>query len=148
MKISTRVELGIVVLADIALHSEDGCTVSTAEIAERQNVSQKYLEQIILGLRQGGFVRGQKGSRGGYVLSRSADMINLSDVLNALDNSILADTCEADEEQSGIRSSVNICLWDKLNEYMRRFTARMTLSDLIDSYRESCGSSAGEMYYI
>ncbi|WP_072417675.1 MULTISPECIES: Rrf2 family transcriptional regulator [unclassified Ruminococcus] len=149
MKISTRVELGIVALADIAVNSENGNTVSSAEIAERQNISQKYLEQIILGLRQGGFVKGQKGSHGGYLLSRPAEKIFLSEILNALDNNILADTYEADEAQANdIRSSVNSCLWDKMNSYMRRFTEQMTLADLIKEYKDSSGSGKTYMYYI
>ncbi|MCR5121410.1 MAG: Rrf2 family transcriptional regulator [Ruminococcus sp.] len=147
MKISTRVEYGLVALADIALNSESGSTVSSAEIAERQNISQKYLEQIIIGLRQGGFVKGMKGSRGGYVLSRPADKIYLSEVLNALDNNILADAYEAEEyADNNILSSVNNCLWNKLNGYMRQFTENMTLADVLGEYRKSTGG--GDMYYI
>ncbi len=147
MKVSTRVEYGLVALADIALNSENGCTVSSAEIAERQNISQKYLEQIIIGLRQGGFVKGMKGSRGGYVLSRPAERIYLSEVLNALDNNILADAHEAEETLGNdILSSVNSCLWNKLNGYMRQFTESMTLADVIGEYRKSTGG--GDMYYI
>ena len=148
MKISARVELGIVALADIAVNSEDGSTVSSAEIAERQNISQKYLEQIILGLRQGGFVKGQKGSRGGYILSRSADKICLSEILNALDNNILADTYECGSGEGGIRASVNSCLWEKLNAYMRSLTDRMTLADVINEYKDSCSEENSYMYYI
>ena len=132
MKISTRVEYGLIALTDIAMNCTDGCSVSSSEISERQNISQKYLEQIIIALRQGGFVKGQKGSRGGYSLSRPADMIYLSDILNALDNNILADVSEDCESQTGgLRSSVNVCLWDKINSYMRSFTEQMTLADLI-----------------
>ena len=149
MRVSTRVEYGIAALADIAVHSEGGKTVSSAEIAERQDISQKYLEQIIMGLRQGGFVKGMKGSRGGYVLSRPADKIYLSEILNALDNNILANAHGSDDEQiSDIRSSVNSCLWDKLNSYMRHFAEQMTLADLIAEYKENCGQEENFMYYI
>ena len=148
MKISTRVELGIVALADIAVNSENGETVSSAEIAARQNISQKYLEQIIVGLRQGGFVRGQKGSRGGYVLSRNAGDIYLSDVLDALDNTILADTYESLDDGNDIRSAVNECLWEKINDYIRSFTSTLTLEDLIDKHKETTIPSGGFMYYI
>lgn len=150
MKISTRVELGIVALADIAINSENGDTVSSSEIAARQGISQKYLEQIIVGLRQGGFVKGHKGLGGGYKLARPANRINLSEILNALDNTILADTYEDEEDKSNtIRSSVNNCLWDKFNGYMRRFSEQMTLEDLI---KECKGKSEDKdkyiMYYI
>lgn len=149
MKVSTRVEYGLAALTDIALNSDNGCTVSSADIAERQNISQKYLEQIIIGLRQGGFVKGMKGSRGGYVLSRPADKIFLSDVLNALDNNILADAHDGGEiDENDIRSSLNSCLWDKLNSYMRRFTEQMTLADLINECRANKEQNGNLMYYI
>lgn len=149
MKVSTRVEYGLVALTDIAINCKDGKSVSSAEIAERQNISQKYLEQIIMGLRQGGFVRGQKGSRGGYILSRPAEKIYISEILNALDNSILADAYDTDDSTSGdIRSSVNSSVWEKLNSYMRRFTEQMTLADLISEYSENSGAKKNYMYYI
>ena len=144
MKISTRVDLGIIALADIAINSNKGVAVSASEIAQRQSISQKYLEQVIVGLRQGGFVKGLKGSRGGYMLSRPADKIYLSEVLNALDNNILADTYDAEQENE-IRESVNSCLWEKLNGYLRKFTESMPLADLIKQCRSD---SEANRYYI
>ncbi len=148
MKISTRVEYGLIALTDIAMNCTDGCSVSSSEISERQNISQKYLEQIIIALRQGGFVRGMKGSRGGYVLSRPADMICLSDILNALDNNILADVSEDIGTQTGgLRCSVNVCLWDKINDFMRSFTGQMTLADLINESTAYADSMKDSVYY-
>lgn len=149
MKISTRVELGIIALADIAIYSEDGGIVSSADIAARQNISQKYLEQIILGLRQGGFVRGQKGSHGGYTLTRPAEDIYFCDILNALDNNILADTYSSDDEKAGgLRKTMNSFMWNKLNGYIREFTAKMTLADFIAQYKTNSGENSQLMYYI
>lgn len=149
MKVSTRVEYGLVALTDIAINSAGGKTVSSSDISVRQNISQKYLEQIIIALRQGGFVKGRKGSQGGYVLSRSAESILLSDILDALDNSILADSCEnTAENPNDIRSSVNSCLWSKINSNMRRFAREMTLADLIKEYNINLSRSSDYMYYI
>ena len=78
MKISTRVEYGILALTDIAMYSECGSSVSAPDIAVRQNISHKYLEQILIHLRQAGLIRAQKGLHGGYTLSRPADRIRLS----------------------------------------------------------------------
>jgi Rrf2 family protein len=150
MRISTRVEFGIVALADIAIYSENGSTVSSADISQRQNISQKYLEQILVILRQAGFIRGQKGSRGGYTLTRPAGKISFQDILNALDNTILADTyiSEDDKNENDLRCSVNSCVWDKLNSYMREFTSNMTLADFIDHHKSSSESDEALMYYI
>ena len=149
MKINTKVELGIVALTDIAVHSENGESVRSSDIADRQNISQKYLEQILLGLRQGKFVKAHKGIHGGYQLSRPADRIMLCDILNALDNNILANTYEPDDKQpDGIRASVNNCLWSNLNSYMRSFIEDMTLADLIKEYKEFSAKEKDYMYYI
>ena len=103
----------------------------------------------MLALRQGGFVKGQKGSRGGYQLARPAEKIFLSQVLNALDNSILADSFDPDDEQGGeMREQVNNCLWDKLNGYMRRFTEQMSLADLINECKKDSSERKSYMYYI
>ena len=79
MKVSTRVQYGMLALTDIALYSENGSAVSGPEIAERQDISQKYLEQILTHLKQAGLIRAQKGLRGGYTLARPADQIRLSE---------------------------------------------------------------------
>ena len=150
MKISTKVEFGIIALADIAIYSENGNAVSSADISKREDISQKYLEQILVTLRQAGFIRGQKGSRGGYTLARRASKIYFSEILNGLDNSILADTYSADDDnESGLRSAVSSCIWDKLNGFMREYTSGMTLEDLIEKYRKDSADEAAEtMYYI
>ena len=81
MRISTRVEYGMLALTDIALYAENGTSVSAPDIAERQNISQKYLEQILTQLRQAGLIRAQKGLGGGYALSREPDKIKLSEFI-------------------------------------------------------------------
>ena len=64
MKVSTRVEYGLLALADIALYSENGTSVSGPDIAEREDISRKYLEQILTHLKQAGLIRAQKGLHG------------------------------------------------------------------------------------
>lgn len=71
LKISTKVEFGIIAVIDIASHSLNSNAVTTPEIAKRQNISKKYLEQILSSLSSAGLVRGQKGSNGGYVIAKT-----------------------------------------------------------------------------
>ena len=133
MKVSTRVEYGMVALTDIALHAGDGSSVSAPEIAERQGISQKYLEQILTHLKQAGLIRAQKGLRGGYTLTRAADRIRLSEILNALDNSILE---EMGTGNSGsLRDAVNACLWQKMNRMMTDFAESKTLNEFLTECR-------------
>ena len=130
MKYTTKAEYGIAALADIAIHSADGEKVTTAEIAHRQHISSKYLEQILIQLRQANLIRAAKGQKGGYSLIASPSDIRITAVLNALDSSILAEAVESDDE-SGLRRNIKGCLWDKMNCAMRDYTDHMTLAELI-----------------
>ena len=147
MKVSTKVQYGMLALTDIALYSENGSAVSGPEIAERQDISQKYLEQILTHLKQAGLIRAQKGLRGGYTLSRPADQIRLSEILNALDNSILEETDPAGESDGrSLRDAVNDCVWKELNHSSVAFAERRTLSDIMQKCRELSGD--WDMYVI
>ena len=147
MRVSTRVEYGMLALTDIALHSENGSTVSGPEIAERQEISQKYLEQILIQLKQAGLIRAQKGLRGGYTLARPADQIKLSEILNALENSILEETDSAGETDGrSLRGAVNDCVWKELNHSIIIFAESRTLSDIMQKCRELSGD--WDMYVI
>ena len=134
MKVSTRVEYGMLALTDIALHSENGSSVSAPDISERQGISQKYLEQILTHLKQAGLIRAQKGLRGGYALTRPAGKIRLSEILNALDNSILEETGTGNS--GTLRDAVNACLWQKMNRTMVDFAEGKTLSEFLTDCRQ------------
>ena len=146
MKVSTRVEYGMLALADIAIHSGDGTSVSAPDIAERQDISRKYLEQILTHLRQAGLINAQKGLKGGYTLSRPAGSIRLSEVLNALDNSILEET-ETDTDGQSLRGAVNACLWQELNRSMTEFAESRTLEALTEECENHLAGS-WDMYMI
>ena len=148
MKISTKVRYGMLALTDIALYSESGTAVSGPEIAERQDISQKYLEQILTHLRQGGLIRAQKGLRGGYTLSRPADRIRLSEILNALDNSILEEMNTAgNEDGRSLRNVVNACMWQRMNRFMVDFAENKTLAEFVQECRERLAGD-WDMYVI
>lgn len=143
MRFTTKAEYGLAALADIALHSEQEHKTTTAKIAQRQHISQKYLEQILIRLRQANIIRAEKGQKGGYSLTREASGIRITDVLNALDSSILADAAEVDTD-SDIRVNVKSFLWDRMNGMMRNYTDQLTLADLI----EECGSGDENWMYM
>lgn len=147
MRVSTRVEYGMLALADIALHTEDGSSASAPDIAERQNISHKYLEQILTFLKQAGLIRAQKGLRGGYTLSRPAEKIRLSEVLNALDNSILEEMDQGGNNNGSLRGAINACLWGKLNRLMIEFAESKTLAEFVQECRnQTCDE--WDMYSI
>ncbi|MDO4156320.1 MAG: Rrf2 family transcriptional regulator, partial [Oscillospiraceae bacterium] len=76
---------------DIALYEEDGKPISVISISKRQNLSMKYLEQILMVLRRANLVRNLKGWKGGYIIAKPAKQITLRTVIDALDRTILAD---------------------------------------------------------
>ncbi len=135
MKVSTRVEYGLIALTDIVINSENGSSVSAPEIAQRQKISHKYLEQILLLLRQAGFITATKGLRGGYTLSCSPDRITLSDVLNALDMNILAEM-DPKEEEGGLRPVINDCFWERINNSINQYAESVTMKDFAAQCRE------------
>lgn len=149
MKISTKVECGIIAIIDIAINSENGSVISTVGISERQNISAKYLEQILIALKQANLIRGQKGSKGGYVLSRPADKITFDEIINALDVTILCDTYIDDsQDSSAYRATVNKCLWDKMTGFMKDFSSKLTLAEVAEQCRYAYNDQGEYMYYI
>ena len=70
MRILTKIQCGLVIIADIAINSDDGSAVNLYEIAERRAISVKYLEQLVTRLRQSSLIKSIKGPHGGYILSR------------------------------------------------------------------------------
>ncbi len=123
-------------LVDLAEQQSDQ-PISLKSIAERNNLSEHYLEQLIAPLRNGGFVRSIRGAYGGYVLARHPREIVIEDVLLALEGPI---TIVDEEIDDGLQ-----VLWDRLREAIHDVLSSMTLQDLVELRQ---GSSQGYMYYI
>lgn len=149
MRISTKVEFGIIAMIDIAIHSENNEAVTVYSIAQRQNISAKYLEQILTVLRQSHLIRGLKGSKGGYIITRPANNITFKEIIDALDVTVLSEVDFFEQEDSVIANTVNENLWDKLTDYMQKFAENLTLADIIEQCRKSMEEKSEEiMYYI
>ena len=146
MKISTKVEFGIIAVIDIASHSLNGNAVTTPEIAKRQNISKKYLEQILSSLSSAGLVRGQKGSNGGYVIKE----ITFKDIINALDANVLSNVYfnTRGDDDVMIRLIDN-SLWSKMSSYLQEYAESITLAQLCDEYIKNNEIEHNiPMYYI
>ena len=148
MNVSTRVEYGVLALVDIALYSENKTVVPALDVAERQGISKKYLEQILPLLKQAGLIRAQKGLRGGYTLSRPASEITLYEVLNALDSSILEEIDTVGTDGEGVlRNAVNELLWGRISNQLIDFAKKKTLAELVRECEEKL-SGGWDMYVI
>ncbi|WP_298530114.1 Rrf2 family transcriptional regulator [uncultured Ruminococcus sp.] len=136
MRISTKVECGIIALLDIALNTHDENTVKVNAISKRNNISAKYLEQILPLLKQSELIISVKGSNGGYRLSRSLGAITLYEIVNALDRSILSSSEFSKELEQNATDAIEKCLWRPMTSYLRKYTQSLTLKDLTDMYYE------------
>ncbi|MBE6864799.1 MAG: Rrf2 family transcriptional regulator [Ruminococcus flavefaciens] len=136
MRISTKVECGIIALLDIALNTNNESTVKVNAISKRNNISAKYLEQIFPLLKQSDLIISVKGSNGGYRLSRSLGDITLFEIVNALDRSILSSSEFSQDLEQNVTDAIERCLWKPMTSYLRKYTRSMTLKDLTDMYYE------------
>lgn len=149
MKLSTKGRYGLRAMVDLAVHS-NGDHVSLYSIAERQEISDNYLEQVFATLRKAGLVKSIKGAQGGYTLASDPSNIKVGVILRALEGS-LSIIDENSETGNGNKNSIQYCLrlnvWDKINESINEVVDSITLEDLANEYKKM-NDSFSLMYFI
>jgi len=130
MRLTTRGRYAVTAMLDLALHYESG-PVSLGEIAERQGISQSYLEQLFSRLRKCGLVDGMRGPGGGYRLLKSSAMISVADVIDAVDETVDATRCGGQRNCQGEQRCLTHDLWEDLSTQIRDFLDNITLSELV-----------------
>lgn len=149
MRILTKIECGLVIIADIAINSEDGSAVNLYEIAERRAISVKYLEQIVTRLRQSSLVKSIKGPHGGYILSRSPEKITVKEILDAIDITLIGnDIAPLEECNSAVTDILDRMIWARIEQYLSDFTTSLTLLDIVNEVKKTLQTSEQVMYYI
>ena len=150
MKVPMKVQLGIMAMIDIATNSQDGRVVTTTSISKRQNISPKYLEQILPALRLAMLIRSQKGSNGGYIITKPCNKITLMVIIYALDPNILSDVYfDTNNKNSTMIDTINDDLWNNMTSYLQNYTEKITLKDICDDYRQRLDNQEAQfMYYI
>lgn len=149
MNLSKKSRYGITALIDLAVYAKDQC-VQLSSIAERNNISVKYLEQIFSSLRKSGLVRSVKGPQGGYLLAKSPESITVADVIYALDGSYLLEderSVVSGADEKGISTAIQKLLIEQMNDQTDKLLKQLTLKTLVDSSLEY-SQSGQEMYYI
>lgn len=140
MKLSTKGRYAVTALADIALQG-GGRLVTLSEIADRQDVSLPYLEQLFVRLRKARLVESVRGPGGGYRLARPADEISIADIMAAVDETVSAIRCET-EVGSGCGGSRARCLthnlWEQLSSHVHVFLSQTTIADVIGDRLRPC----------
>lgn len=148
MNFSKRSRYGIRALIDLAQNTEAGC-VQLSDIADRNCISVKYLEQIFSGLRKAGILRSVKGPQGGYLLAKEPSKLKIADVILALDGSYFLEKeeCQDDEKGKAEALAVQTEIIEPINQYIHQFLNTLTLQTLVKS-SEGYKALTGDMYYI
>ena len=139
MKISTKGRYALRLMLDLAIHSE-GSAVPLRDVAQRQEISDKYLEQIVTQLSRAGLVRSVRGAGGGYLLTRTPEGYTVGEILRVLEVSLAPVSC-ADGVGCCERADrcVTVEVWREIQAAVDGVVDHLTLADLVRRYHEKCG---------
>ena len=133
MELNTRGRYAVTAMADLAKYGTEGAQALPA-IAERQQISLAYLEQLFLKLRRAGLVESARGRSGGYRLSRPASEISAADIMAAVEEDMRMTRCggELDKPCMAGRRCLTHGLWDALGDQIAAFLDSVTLQEVLD----------------
>ena len=136
MKISTRVRYGTRLMVKLGFYYGKG-SVFLKDIAKEEEISEKYLSQIIIPLKAAGLVNSFRGAHGGYVLTRPPAKITLKDIVGVLDDNFELVSCVSNPaECSRVAVCVTRDLWSKLGKKIAQTLDSVTLEDLVKQCRQ------------
>jgi len=135
MKLTTKGRYGLRAAIDLAMYAKHE-PVSLSDVAERQNISISYLEQLIAKLKKAGIVQSTRGAQGGYALAKEPEEISVGEILRALEGSLSPVDCSAvDGEGESECSASNFCVtkyvWKRINDSINATVNNMFLSELL-----------------
>ena len=153
MKLSTKGRYGLRALIDLAQYSEE-TPVSITSISKRQDISERYLEQLMSMLKKAGIVKSIRGANGGYILARDAKEISVGEVLRALEGSLEPVECAGLDPRGGCQASescVTKYVWKRINDSINRTVDDIWLSQLVEEgrmTREQAEKGASYLAYM
>jgi Rrf2 family iron-sulfur cluster assembly transcriptional regulator len=139
MRLSTKGRYAVMAMADLAGHtpgsSNQSKPVALADIAERQDISLSYLEQLFAKLRRGGLVTSVRGPGGGYRLARPSDALRIADIIVAVDEPIAATRCKPNSSKGCTKTGARCVthdLWEELGQQIHVFLSSVSLADVVE----------------
>lgn len=140
MKISTKGRYALRMLLDLALHQNDGF-IALKDIAERQDISKKYLEQIVPMLNKSGLLKTNRGFQGGYMLSKNPSEYNVGDILRLTEGNLAPVSCLEYEGNDCQRAGecMTLFVWEGLYKTVTEYLDNITLQDIIDRNASESG---------
>ncbi|OHW63014.1 HTH-type transcriptional regulator CymR [Andreesenia angusta] len=149
MKLSTKGRYGLKAMFELALHYGEG-PIPLKNIAEVQEISEHYLEQLIAVLKKNGLVSSVRGAQGGYMLIDSPRKITVGNVIRALEGDLAPVDCindTAGNKCSKENRCVTRMVWEKINDSINSVIDSITLEDMIEEHNR-INSNSDFMYYI
>lgn len=140
MKISTKGRYALRMIIDLALHQDDGFA-SLKDIAERQEISKKYLEQIVPMLNKSGILRTNRGNKGGYALAKSPEQLSVGDILRATEGSLAPVSCLDDNPNTCPRqeSCSTLYIWEGLFKTITDYLDNISINEIVEKISEQSG---------
>ena len=132
MKLSTKGRYGLRAMVDIAVYSQD----SPVPITERQNISVRYLEQLLPKLKKAGIIKSIRGAQGGYMLDKDPKDISAGDILRTLEGDLTPIDCAAFTGDTSTCSGTKFCVtktvWKRINDSVQQAVDSITLQELME----------------
>ncbi|HOV80231.1 MAG TPA: Rrf2 family transcriptional regulator [Bacillota bacterium] len=151
MKFSTRARYGLRAMVDLASNYSPDEPMPLAQVAERQGISEGYLEQLMTFLRKGGLVRSVRGAQGGYLLAREPARITAGEIIRCLEGPLSPTDC-VNEEDPGMCGRADACvtriLWEKVRDSVASVLDNTSLEDLCRDAEKIRMSREADMYFI
>ena len=143
MIFSAKCEYGIKAMLDLSLNGQAGMPVQVRVIADRAEIPEGFLEQIMADLRKAGLVESVRGAHGGYVLAKSADNINLADVIEAIDGPVTPGGCLRESVDPASPTSIAVIadVWLDVRDCVMDVLSTMDLAHLRDKLERRNGAT-------
>ncbi len=141
MKISTKGRYALRLMVDLAMN-DNGEYIPLKSISARQEISDKYLEQIINSLGKAGYVKSLRGAQGGYKLAHSPSFYTVGMILRLTEGSLAPVTCLEDNVNHCERAAEcsTLFVWERLYKAISDVVDSITIADILDNYKKSIGS--------
>ncbi|MCP4444559.1 MAG: Rrf2 family transcriptional regulator [Myxococcales bacterium] len=155
MRLSAKTKYGVRAVFDIAYHSQDepGVAIQAKDVALREQIPLRYLEQIFQDLRRAGILESKRGPRGGYLLKRRPEDLSLAEIVAVLQGplrELFALREDGADETSPASHGVTSALWDDLSSVLTNWFDNVSVADLVEkgNILGLSKASAAPMYFI
>ena len=137
MKLSTRSRYGLRLLVDLAMKQNEG-PVQLSSVARTENISEKYLGQLVIQLKTAGLIRSERGKNGGYYLARKPKEMNLREIVEKLEGDLCIVECVGNPQDcERIAFCVTRDVWKDIADLIAKKLEKISLQDLLDRIHKS-----------